>query len=222
MNPSPHRRLLAEAATAVLVAAAAQYFVAQPALRALALTESQVTSTSAALAQGANSLDALAIEQLMHDLRATSDWVELQNSTATNPAQLLETLARIADASGVRIENVRPMETIVMASPTPPPQPADAPIAADAPMPPSWRDSRTTCGLTVTGRYESLVRFTRALTDDLGFVAISGLQISPVSLPGSDAVQAELQIRQFQFDTGSIRSAMSLATTAAPAPGAPE
>lgn len=214
MNTIAKRNLLGEAAIAILVAASAQYFVAQPIMNALTQTDDQVRAASAAITQNSVALDASAIERLLADLRSTSAWVDEQNTSAANPAYMLDSLNRLASQTGVRVEHIRPLETQRLSSPPPVAGPPDAPSDPGTLNTAPWTDTRAACDITVTGPFDSVIRFLDSLRTGFGFTNIAGVRLAPTPLPGAETVIAEIQLQQYQFDTHSIRSAMSVSNAA--------
>ncbi|HPO93403.1 MAG TPA: hypothetical protein PL072_08015 [Phycisphaerales bacterium] len=207
MSRQPKRNLLAECAIAVLVCGAAQYFVAQPVSRSLAAVRDRVTQLGATGAGGVTGVDARAVSGLIDDIRSAADRIDERNAVLRGPSALLDELTRAAEACSVKLVEVRPLQTVAI-EPKPDPAAAAASAVPGAPPPaPAYRDLRSTCHLTVQGSYGAVLAFAKSLSEQIGFTQVASLQVTPAGDGPRDAVLAQMQVHQYQFDTQPVRRA---------------
>lgn len=214
------RNLVAECAIAVMVCGAAQFFIAQPFARALSTARGQVDAARASGAGSVAVVDPSALATGFSRVRETLDVIDQRARAFENPSALLDDFTSTAAACGVRIDELRPLNTVELEADRANPAGAAAPAAAASAStpqldpttglpigsPPAPRDLRSTCHLTVSGTFSGVMEFVARLTASESFAEVSSIHISPAA--AADTVVAQVQLQQFRFDTLGARRAL--------------
>lgn len=231
MSTQANRQILAECAIAIMTCGALQYFIAQPVSRAVAGTREQVEQARAAGAGTSTVIDAQGLAASASRIIAAVDQIDQRAERFESPSAMLDEFTSAAARCGVRIEELRPLQTVELvpvgtpasgSGPTPmqPVEPTSSnPAAPGAGTPaaagPATRDLRSTCHLTVSGSFSGVLRLAATLTDSPSFAEISSMHISPTGT--GDSVVAQIQLNQYRFDTSPVRRAIASAGGTAPA-----
>lgn len=211
MSVQSTRRAASEFTIGLAVCGAVYYFLIAPTERKADELHRQIVAVTKDTATGSN-ISVQQISELSQKTEQASRRIREGNHVAEDETDLFAAVTRLAEQTGVRIEQLQPTKVkprSAPGSPTSTGQNPDSTVAHATEQREPF--SAVEASLTLTGSYAGIAAFVDQLPKSTGFTAIRSLQVEPSDLP--DVVRAQITTRHFAFTLPEIAAIAEPRTT---------
>lgn len=239
MTPDRIRRCAAEVAVGLLICGGITWFLVLPAEERLAQAQAE-SARAGQTPESHPTLTAPQLKQFTDNAARLAQTVRDQSKLAETETELFGRLMHLADRTGIRIEQLEP-GAVTRAAIGGPTQPGTLPNSdgttsassanAAGGAPSAAKDGAVAYQLTITATYERLQSFLAELREDVGFVIVRSVRVSPANTAGGKLkdvrasegpeLTAHVITEHFWFDVSQLEKAVALPQAAAPAPEGP-
>lgn len=196
-----HRRLLVELVVGVAIAFGAYMLIVDPIERQVRAARARVAELSG---QSHRATDHdLTPERARHELVRLGDEVALvaqRSRLAEDESELFESVMTMAQAHGISVESLSPVQPRARAAGA---APAPTPGANGAPG--TKPIQRVAYALSVRGQYGPVVAFIEALQGGAGYSVVRSVRLAPEATPGSRQVLAQIETEHFGYSEATLR-----------------
>lgn len=228
--PLPHSRKIAcEFAIGLMVCGGAYFFLVNPAASELNRTRAEMTRVHQA-STGTPGISSLSEAQVRDLRRFTSERaheIARRSAPARDEAAMFTSVMDLAARHAVRINQLQPSTTTLLAQTAAPdanalpPAMDAAPTPPDPYAPPRLKDQRVAYTLNVAATYSDLAAFLNSLQHKLGYTNVKSVRCSPAGHDAPDLVQATIETEHFSFDLVGVKAEPVAPVATAPAPEGP-
>lgn len=189
MTRDQTRGVIAFIAIGSLISGAAQYFLGSPSQQSLQVIQEQLIEARSSLAASPVGFASPDPDEELKRFEVVSRRARELGLAARDAETLLSGVHRIAEASGVHVETIRPAESTKATTGEPTHATAQEKLSPDASL---------VCEIAMRGDFKGIIRFIDRL-NELGWHRVNRVRIVPTGSDGPHTTEARIELVLFDF-----------------------